>query len=169
MGSRFNSEFVYVFDQNNLPYFVQSYYGANMDDRYQSDIYLANKSYCVTDLFLTDEVETKGEFLPRVKEKEWRAFLQEGPSANLSTILAEAGLADISVSKLVFIYVESSSRLVLNYGGFVSSAEGVRDFDPDLLGQAFAFAGTKTGSIAEQEQIAVEWMIEQVQNSGSRR
>lgn len=168
MGARFVSEYVYIFDQNNTPHFVQYYYGAKLDDCYRSDVYLQNKSYCVTDLFLTDEVETEGEYLPRVKEKEWRDFLLTGPSVGVSTILTEAGLADVSVSKLVFIYMMSSSRLMLEYDGFVSSAEGVQDFDSDFLGQAVSFARTKTGSVAEQESMVAEWIVEQVRNGNSK-
>ena len=168
MGARFVSEYVYIFDQNNIPHFVQYYYGANLDDCYRSDIYLQNKSYCVTDLFLTDEVEEKGEYLPRVKENEWREFLLTGPSEGVSTILAEAGLADISVSKLVFVYIMSSSGLMLEYDGFVSSAEGVQDFDSNFLGQAISFARAKTGSVAEQESMVAEWIVEQVRNGNSK-
>ena len=164
MGARFVSEYVYVFDQNNTPYFVQYHYSAKLDDCYRSDIYLQNKSYCVTDLYLTDEVETEGEYLPHVKEKEWRDFLLTGPSEGVSTILAEAGLADVSVSKLVFVYMLSSSGLMLEYDGFVASAEGVQDFDSDFLGQAVSFARAKTGSIAEQEAAVAQWIVEQVQN-----
>jgi hypothetical protein len=164
MGAQFDSEYVYIYDQNNTPYFVQYHYGAAMDDSYRSDIYLKDKSYCVLDLFLTDEVETEGEFLPYVKEKEWRDFLTTGPSEGVSTILAEAGLADISVSKLVFIHMLSSSRLMLEYDGFVSSAEGVKDLDLDFLEQAFSFARAKTASVAEQEELAANWIAEQIQN-----
>ena len=164
MEARFVSEYVYIFDQNNTPYFVQYYYGADLGDSYRSDIYLQNKSYCVTDLYLTDDVEKEGEYLPRVKEKEWRDFLLTGPSEGVSTILAEAGLADVSVSKLVFVYMMSSSSLMLEYDGFVSSAEGVQDFDSDFLGQAISFARKKTGSVAEQESMVAEWITEQVRN-----
>lgn len=164
MGARFKSEFVYILDQNNTPHFVLNYYGANLGDSYRSNIYLENKSYCVHDLFLTDEVETEGEFLPHVKEKEWREFLPTGPSENVSTIIAEAGLSDISISKLIFIYIESSSRMILEYDGFVSSSEGVQDFDAGFLGQAISHAQTKSGSPAEQEGIVVDWIVEQVQN-----
>ncbi len=163
MSARFISEFVYIFDQNNEPHFVQRYYGAKYDDSYRSDIYLENKKYCVLDLYMTDEVETEGEFLPRVKEKEWREFLTAGPSPNVSTILAEAGLADVSVSKVLFVYMQSSSRLVLEFDGFVSSAEGVQNFDEDFLAQALSFACAKTASPAEQEGIVAQWLAEQVQ------
>lgn len=166
MGSRYHTEYVYVYDHDNNPYFVQCYYGADLDGSYRSDIYLMNKSYCVHDLFLTDEVETEGEFLPRVKEKEWREFLLTGPSGSVSTILAEAGLADLSVSKLVFICMSSSSRFLLDLDGFVSSAQGAQDFEPDFLEQAASFAAAKTGSIAEQERIIAGWIAEQVQKSG---
>lgn len=164
MGARFKSEFVYMIDQNNTPHFVLNYYGANLGDSYRSDIYLPNKSYCVHDLYLTDEVDIEGEFLPHVPEKEWREFLPTGPSENVSTIIAEAGLSDISISKLIFIYIESSSRMILEYSGFVSSAEGVQDFDEGFLGQAISFARTKSGSPAEQEGIVVNWIVAQVQN-----
>ena len=162
MGALFQTEYVYIIDQNNMAYFVMNYYGADLGGSYRSDIYLENKSYCVHDLFLTDEVEIEGEFLPRVQEKEWREFLTKGPSENISTILAEAGLADISISKLVFIHMESSSRCILEYDGFVSSAEGVQNFGQDFWGQALSFARAKTGSVAEQEGIIAEWIIEQV-------
>ena len=76
MGAKFKTEFVYIIDKNNIPHFVMHYYGANLGDSYRSDIYLENKSYCVHDLFLTDEVEIEGEFLPHVWEKEWRDFSQ---------------------------------------------------------------------------------------------
>ena len=168
MGARFDSEYVYIYDQNNTPHFLQCYYGANLNDSYRSDIYLANKSYCVHDLFLSDEVEVEGEFLPRVKEKEWREFLTTGPSENVSTILAEAGLADISISKLVFIHMWSSSRLILEFDGFVASVEGVRDFELDFLQHAVSFARTKTGSVAEQEGIVVNWITEQIRNCDFR-
>lgn len=162
MGNRFNTEYVYIFDQNNIPHFAQCYYGADLDGSYRSDIYLENKSYCVHDLFLTDEIEVEGEFLPRVSEEEWRQFLLTGPSEGVSTILAEAGLADISISKLVFIHMSSSSRLMLDFGGFVSSAQGVQDFEPDFLEQAVSFAAVQTGSVAEQEGIIARWIVEQV-------
>lgn len=162
MGARFKSEYVYILDQNNMPHFVLNHYFADFGDSYRSDIYLENKSYCALDLFLTDEVETEGEFLPNVREKEWREFLQTGPSENISTIMAEAGLADISISKLVFIHMTSSSRCILESYGFVSSAEGVQNFDPDFLEQALSYAGTKTGSVAEQEGIVAKWITEQV-------
>ena len=164
MGARFNSEYVYIYDQNNTPHFVQTYYGAKMDDSYRSDIYLENKSYCVLDLYLSDEVEIEGEYLPRVKETEWREFLRTGPSESVSTILAEAGLADISVSKLVFIHMLSSSRLILEFDGFVSSVEGVQEFESDFLEQAVSFAKGKTGSVAEQEGFIVDWITEQIRN-----
>lgn len=163
MSARFVSEFVYVFDQNNEPHFVQRYYGAKYDDSYRSDIYLENKKYCVLDLYMTDDVETEGEFLPRVKEKEWREFLTAGPSANVATILAEAGLSGISVSKLLFIYIQSSSRHILEFDGFVSTAEGVQKFDEDFMAQALSFARAKTASPAEQESIIAGWITEQVQ------
>ena len=165
MGTRFKSEFVYVIDQNNTAHFVLNHYFADLGDCYRSDIYLENKSYCVDDLYLTDEVETKGEFLPYVKETEWREFLPTGPSENVSTIIAEAGLADISISKLIFIYIESSSRMILEYNGFVSSSEGVQEFAADFLNQAVSFARTKTGSPAEQEAIIARWIVEQVQKN----
>ena len=164
MGNRFKTEYVYIIDQTNTPHFVMNYYGANLGDSYRSDIYLENKSYCVHDLFLTDEVEIEGEFLPHVPEKEWREFLPTGPSENASTIIAEAGLSDISISKLIFIYIESSSRMILEYSGFVSSVAGVQDFENDFLGQAISFAQAKTGSPAEQEGMIADWIVEQVQN-----
>lgn len=164
MGVGFKTEYVYIIDQNNTPHFVQNYYGANLNDSYRSDIYLENKSYCVHDLFLTDEVEIEGEFLPHVKEKEWREFLPIGPSVDASTIISEAGLADISISKLIFIYMESSSGCMLELDGFVSSAEGVQDFDTGFLEQALSFARAQTGSVAEQEAIIGHWIAEQVRN-----
>ena len=164
MGAQFTSEFVYIFDENNIPHFVFNYYGANLGDSYRSDIYLENKRYCMLDLYLTDEVETEGEFLPYVQEKEWRDFLLSGPSDNAATILAEAALTDLSVSKLVFVQMISSSRMILEYSGFVSSAEGVQDFDADFLVQALSFATAKTGSPAEQEGFVVGWIVEQIQN-----
>lgn len=164
MGAQFESHFVYIIDKNNIPHFVLNYYGADLCDSYRTNIYLENKSYCVHDLFLTDEVEEEGEFLPYVKEKEWREFLPIGPSINAATIIAEAELTDVSVSKLVFIRIKSSSRSILEYNGFVSSVEGVQDFDQDFWGQALSFASAKTGSPAEQEGVIVEWIIEQVQN-----
>ena len=165
MGARFDSEYVYIYDRNNTPHFVLNYYGANLGDCYRSDIYLENKSYCVDDLYLTDEVETKGEFLPRVKEAEWREFLSVGPSEDASTIISEAGLADVSISKLVFIRMESSSSLILELAGFVSTATGVQTFDTDFLNQAVSFARTKTGSPAQQEAIIARWIVEQVQKN----
>lgn len=164
MGSRFGTEYVYVIDQNNAPHYVMTRNFANYGDSYRSDICLENKRYCVLDLYLTDEVETEGDFLPQVREKEWRDFLPIGPSENVSTILSEAGLADISVSKLIFIYMESSSRNVLEYGGFVSTVAGVQDFDESFLEDAFSFAKTKTGSPAEQEGVIADWIVEQIQN-----
>ena len=164
MGTRFETEYVYVIDRNNTPHFVMTHYCANYGDSYRSDIYLENKHYCVLDLFLTDEVETEGEFLPYAKEKEWRDFLPIGPSENATTLLSEAGLADIPIAKLIFINMESSSRNVLEFGGFVSSVAGVQDFDAGFLGQALSFARTKTGSPAEQEGLAVDWIVQQVQN-----
>lgn len=164
MGTRFRSEFVYILDKHNVPHFVWNYYFANFSDSYRSNIYLPNKSYCVLDLFLTDEIEEEGEFLPNVKEKEWREFLPTGPSENVSTILAEAELDHISVSKLVFVRFLSGSRFVLEYDGFVASAEGVQDFDSDFLEQALSFASAKTDSAAEQEYAVVDWIIEQVRN-----
>ena len=164
MGVQFQSHFVYIIDENNIPHFVLNYYGADLCDSYRSNIYLANKSYCLHDLYLTDEVEEEGEFLPFVKEREWRDFLPKGPSENVATILAEAELAEVPVSKLVFIWIQSSSRSILEYDGFVSSAEGVENFDPDFWSQALSFARAKTGSPAEQEGIIAQWIIEQVQN-----
>ena len=164
MSAQFDNEYVYIFDQNNTPYFVQYHYEAKLDDCRRSDIYLKDKSYCVDDLFLTDEVETKGEFLPYVKESEWRAFLQTGPTEGVSTILTEGGLADISVAKLVFIHMLSSPRLMLEYDGFVASAEGVQELTPDFWGQAVSLARTKTASVAQQEELVVNWIVEQIQN-----
>lgn len=164
MRAQFVSEYVYIFDQDNNPHFVQYHYGADLCDSYRSNIYLENKSYCVHDLFLTDEVEIEGEFLPYVKEKEWRDFLPIGPSENIPTILSEAELTDISISKLVFLYMMSSSRCILEFDGFVSSVEGVQNFDLAFLEQALSVARAKTGSPAEQEGVIVDWMIEQVQN-----
>ena len=165
MGNRFNTEYVFIYDQENIPHFLQSYYGANLGDCYRSDIYLENKSYCVDDLYLTDEVEAKGDFLPYVKEAEWREFLSVGPSEDASTIISEAGLADVSISKLVFIRMESSSSLILELAGFVSTATGVQTFDTDFLNQAVSFARTKTGSPAEQEELIAGWIVEQVQKN----
>lgn len=162
MGVRFISEFVYIFDQNNTPHFVQYCYNADLGDSYRKNIYLENKSYCVHDLYLTDEVETEGEFLPYVKENEWREFFEPGPSANVSTILAEAGLTDISVSKLVFVYLESSSHFIMEYNGFVSTAEGVEALDPEILAEAISLARAKTASPAEQEELVVNRIIQQV-------
>ena len=167
MGNRFVNDYVYVFDQNNIPHFVMNYYGADLSGSYRSNIYLENKSYCVHDLFLIDEVETEGEFLPHVREEEWREFLQNGPAEHASTIITEAGLTDISVSKLVFIHIMSSSGCILELDGFVSSAEGVQDFVPDFLEEALFFAKTKTGSVAEQEGIVADWIIKQVQDRDS--
>ena len=162
MGAQFESHFVYIIDKENIPHFVLNYYGADLCDSYRSNIYLENKSYCVHDLYLIDEVEKEGEFLPYVKEKEWRDFLPIGPSENASMIIAEGELTDIPVSKLVFIRIRSSSRNILEYNGFVSSVEGVQDFDLDFWGQALSFARAKTGSPAEQEGLIVEWIIEQI-------
>jgi len=162
MGARFETEIVYILDKDNIAHFVSNQYSANMDDSYRFDIYLENKSYCVHDLYLTDEVEKEGEFLPRVQEKEWRDFFATGPSENISTILAEAGLADISVSKLVFIHMLSSSHLLLELDGFTSSVEGVQEFGSDFLGRAFSFAKTKSASPAEQEGFIVDWIIERL-------
>ena len=167
MGSRFTSNFVYILDEENNPHFVQRYYGANLGDSYRSDIYLNTKSYCVLDLYMTDEVEVEGEFLPHVKEKEWRSFFTEGPSSNIATILAEAGLADISISKLVFFYIESSSHMILEFDGFVSSAEGLQPFDEDFLNQALAATSAGTNSIAERESLIAQWIIEQVRNGNT--
>ena len=164
MGARFKSHFVYVIDENNNPHFVLNSYNADLGDSYRSDIYLKNKSYCVLDLYLTDEVEEEGEFLPRVKESEWRDFLPVGPSADAAIIMAEAELTEVAIEKLVFIWIESSSRNVLDYGGFVSSREGVQDFDQNFWEQAWSFARAKTGSPAEQEGLIAQWMIEQVRN-----
>lgn len=162
MGARFESEFVYILDKDNLPHYVMTHYFANYGDSYRSDIYLENKRYCVVDLFLTDEVEKEGEFLPYPREHEWRVFLSTGPSENVSTILAEAGLADVSISKLVFVQILSSSRCILEYDGFVSSAEGVQDFDAGVWEQAFA--KTKPGSPADQEYALVDQIVALVQN-----
>jgi len=163
MGARFESHFVYIIDKNNTPHFVQNYYGADYGDSYRSDIYLANKSYCLLDLYLTDEVEEEGEFLPRVKEKEWREFLSAGPSENAATILAEAGLEEIPVSKLVFVRIQSGSRSILEYSGFVSSGDGTQDFDEAFWQQALSYARAKTGSPAEQEGLIIQWIVEQIQ------
>ena len=164
MSARFESEFVYILDQNNTPHFVLNNYFANLGDSYRSDIYLENKRYCVLDLYLTDEVETEGDFLPRVREKEWRDFLPIGPSENATTILTEAGLTDISIAKVIFLYIESSSRNILELRGFVCSATGVQDFDAGFLGGALSFARAKTASPAEQEPIIADWIVEQIQN-----
>lgn len=162
MGARFETEIVYIIDKDNLAYFVSNQYSAKMDDSYRSDIYLPNKSYCVLDLYLTDEVEKEGEFLPRVQKKEWKDFLTTGPSENINIILAEAGLADIAISKVAFVHMLSSSRLLLELDGFVASGEGIQEFDSDFLGQALSFAKAKTGSPAEQEGFIVDWIIEQL-------
>lgn len=53
---------------------------------------------------------------------------------------------------------------MLEYDGFVASAEGVQDFDSDFLGQAVSFARAKTGSVAEQEAAVADWITEQVRN-----
>ena len=164
MGNQFETEYVCVLDQTNTPHFLMYYYRANLGHSYRSDIYLPNKSSCVHDLFLTDEVDIEGEFLPHVKETEWRDFLPTGPSENVSTILTEAGLSDISISKLIFIYIESSSSMILESAGFVSDAAGVQDFDAGFLNQAISFARGKTGSPAKQEEIVADWIVEQIQN-----
>ena len=162
MGNRFTDEYVYIIDKDNVPHYVMSRYMADLGDSYRSDIYLKNKSYCVHDLYLTDEVEEEGEYLPYVKEQEWRDFLPVGPSENASMIIAEAGLADISISKLVFVYMTRSSGSILEFAGFVSSAEGVQDFDPDYWTQAVLSANDKTGSVALRCDGIVDWIVEQV-------
>lgn len=158
----YNFEFVYMIDQSNTPHFVMNRCFTEQCGSYRADIYLPNKSYSVTDLFLTDEVEEEGEYLPHVKEKEWREFFTAGPSADVEIILREAGLADFPVSKLVFVWVSSDSPEEL--GGFVVSAEGVQNFSPAFLEQALSCTGTEKGSAAEQEDILVDWVVEQVQN-----
>ncbi len=162
MANQFESEFVYIIDENNMAYFVMNHYKAKMDDAYRSDIYLPEKSYCVLDLFLTDEEETEGEFLPYVTEGEWREFFSAGPSEDAATILAEAGLSQVKAVKVAYIRLESNSRSILEYDGFVSSAQGVQEFAPEDWAQALTYARAKSGSPAEQEPLVVERLIEQI-------
>ena len=161
MGARFESEFVYIIDKNNTPHYVMTHYFANYSDSYRSDIYLENKNYCVLDLFLTDEVEKEGEFLPYPRESEWRAFLSTGPSEDISIILKEAELSNIPVSKVVFIRFLSDSHSILEHDGFVASAEGVQDFDAGFWAQAYANA--KPGSPTNREYALVDQIVALVQ------
>ena len=138
-----------------------THYFANYGDSYRSDIYLENKRYCVLDLPLTDEVEKEGEFLPSPRENEWREFWLTGPSENVSTILEEAELTDVSVSMVVFIRFLSDSHSILEHDGFVASGEGVQDFDAGFWAQAYANA--KPGSPANREYALVDQIIALVQ------
>ena len=162
MENQFESEFVYVIDGNHVAHFVMNGYKAKMDDAYRSDIYLPEKKYCVLDLYLTDEKEVEGEFLPGVGESEWRTFFTAGPSENAATILSEAGLGDISPVKLAYIRLKSNSRSILEYDGFVSSAKGAQDFTPEQWVAALTDARSQSGSPAKQEELVVRWLIEQV-------
>lgn len=164
MGARFESEFVYIIDKNNTPHYVMTHYFANYGDSYRSDIYLENKRYCVLDLYLTGEVEKEGDFLPYPRENEWRAFLPKGPSEDVSTILGEAELTDVSVSKVVFVRILSGSHGILEYDGFVSTEEGVQDIDSGIWKQVRSFAKAKSNSPAEQEYAIVDRIVELVQD-----
>lgn len=163
MSTPFETNFVFIIDKDNNAHFVQNYYSAKWDDCYHKSIFLGNKHYSVDDLFLTDEVKKEGEYLPTVGEGEWREFFSTGPSENAATIIAEGELADIAISKLVFVSIDYSSRSIAHCSGFVSTVDGVQDFDEDFLAQAISFARTKTGSIAKQTDIIADWIVEQVQ------
>ena len=162
MENQFESEFVYIIDKNNTAHFVMNGYKAKMDDAYRTDIYLPEKKYCVLDLYLTDEKEIEGEFLPYIGQDQWRKFFSDGPTKDTATILKEAGLSQVAVSKLAYIRLESNSRSILEYAGFVASAEGVREFAPEDWAAALAYARSKTTGPAEQEPLAVNYLIEQI-------
>lgn len=164
MGARFTNEYVYIFDNDNIPHFVLNYYEADLNCSYRSDIYLGHKSYCVHDLPLTDEVEIEGEFLPYTHSGEWKELFCVGPSENVSTILSEAGLADVSISKVVFFRIECSARCILEHHGFVSCADGTKMFDSDFWEQAISLAKSRTDGVAEQHEIIDDWIVEQVRN-----
>ena len=162
MGARFINEYVYIFDKDNVPHFVLNYYEADLSCSYHSDIYLENKSYCVHDLPLTDEVKIEGEFLPYTHSEEWRELLCVGPSENVSTILSEAGLADVSISKVVFFQIKCSAQYILEYHGFVSCADGTQKFGLDFWKQAISLAESRTDDVAEQHELIDDWIVEQV-------
>lgn len=164
MGCRFTNEFVYIFDKENVPHFVLNYYGADLNCSYHSDIYLENKSYCVQDLPLTDEVKIEGEFLPYTYSQEWKELLCVGPSENVATILSEAGLADVSISKVVFFRIECSTRCILEYHGFVSCADGTKMFAADFWEQAISQAQSRTDDVVDEYEIVADWIVEQVRN-----
>ncbi len=156
------SEYVYILDQDNQAHFVQTYYGTKYDDSYRAEVCLADKNYSLLDLYMTDEVETEGEYLPFVRGDEWSKFFTD-PSLNVQTIMAEAGLAGVSATKLMFVHMESGSRLIQESDGFIASAAGVEPLDGVLLTEAIWLAEDRSASPAQQEKMIAAWLAKRVQ------
>lgn len=156
------SEYVYILDQENQVHFVQTYYGTKYDDSYRAEVCLADKKYSLLELYMTDEEETEGEYLPFVRGDEWSKFFTD-PSENVRMIMAEAGLAGVSAKKLVFVRMESGSRMIQESDGFIASAAGVEPLDGVLLTEAIWLAEEKTASPAQQEGIVAALLAKRVQ------
>ena len=158
MSARFTSEYVYLIDQDNQAHFVQTYYGAMFDDSYRAEVYLADKKYCLLDLYMTDETETEGEYLPFVRGGEWSKFFTD-PTENVRTIIAEAGLSGVSAEKLLFVSMQSNARLTEECDGFIASRAGVEAWDAVLTAEAICLAEDQTASPARQEGKVAQWLV----------
>lgn len=153
----FVSEYVYILDRDNRAHFVQRYYGTKYDDSYRAEVCLADKNYSLLDLYMTDEEETEGEYLPFVRGDEWSKFFTD-PSRKVQMIMAEAGLSGVTATKLLFVSLQSSAELVTEYDGFVASGAGVEPLDRVLLAEAICIAEDKTASPAQQEEMVAQWL-----------
>ncbi|MBQ3492362.1 MAG: hypothetical protein IJA74_07435 [Oscillospiraceae bacterium] len=154
----FVSEYVYILDRDDRAHFVQRYYGTKYDDSYRAEVCLADKKYSLLDLYMTDEEETEGEYLPFVRGGEWSKFFTD-PSENVRTIIAEAGLSGVSAEKLLFVSMQSNARLTEECDGFIASLAGVEALDAVLTAEAICLAEAKTPSPAKQEELVAQWLV----------
>ena len=154
----FVSEYVYILDRDDRAHFVQRYYGTKYDDSYRAEVCLADKKYSLLDLYMTDEEETEGEYLPFVRGDEWSKFFT-APSENVRTIIAEAGLSGVSAEKLLFVSMQSNARLTEECDGFIASRAGVEALDAVLTAEAICLAEAKTPSPAKQEELVAQWLV----------
>ena len=158
----FTSEYVYILDRENRAHFVQAYYGTKYDDSYRAEVALADKRYSLLDLYMTDEEETEGRYLPFVRGDKWSKFFTD-PDQDIKTILAEAGLSQTPAAKLVFVSMRSDARRITDYDGFVATAAGIEELDKWLIVEAISIAEDKTSSPAEQEEPVARWLAKRVQ------
>ncbi len=94
-----------------------------MGNAYRSTIHINEKRYCVLDL-LDDGLESEGEKLPEPGLETWETALSKTPTGEVEEVFQLANLPLETVSKLIWLRLDSVSAGTYGFEGYVFSREG---------------------------------------------